>query len=413
MAHSSIVGGSNAGRLINCPGSYQATLALPPAAERSSEYAEEGTAMHEVMAKLFDNRLKGGAAPAHQARQWLGLRFHDRALTQTYLDELILPALQALEALEALHGGGFEIEAIERSVQFPGIPGAFGTCDLILRSDDTVIIVDWKFGGGVYVPAVYKVAGGEVTNPQLMFYLTAAMSSARHIFRGAKKLVLAIIQPRSDAPLSHTLVTRKEIKWFKEDLQNAVAIATDRNPPRTKGEWCRFAPCKIDCPLWTGPVLDLTALGVVPRTEPVAREVTSYAEYLARAKALVDIFEMFSKEVNEQLHAYLEDGGMVPGWKLKAKVKQRKWLDDEEHVAGELIKLGFAVDEIWEERLRTFKDTNATAKKRGVKIPDHLRVAPETAETTVCPESDPAPKIEPALAVEQFRASLKLLKSSS
>ena len=41
--HSAIVGGSTAGRLLNCPGSWQATLALPPTADIPSEYAQEGS----------------------------------------------------------------------------------------------------------------------------------------------------------------------------------------------------------------------------------------------------------------------------------------------------------------------------------------------------------------------------------
>ena len=51
--HSAIVGGSTAGRLLSCPGSWQATLALPPTADIPSEYAQEGTAMHAAMAALM------------------------------------------------------------------------------------------------------------------------------------------------------------------------------------------------------------------------------------------------------------------------------------------------------------------------------------------------------------------------
>ena len=52
-SHSSIVGGSTAARLLACPGSHQALMSLPPTADAPSEYAEEGTAMHEVMTDLM------------------------------------------------------------------------------------------------------------------------------------------------------------------------------------------------------------------------------------------------------------------------------------------------------------------------------------------------------------------------
>jgi Protein of unknown function (DUF2800) len=418
--HSSIVGGSTADRVLNCPGSYQATLALPSAVEISSDYAEEGTAMHGVMEGLMRNKSPGVDLRAI-ARKLIGVKFNDRRLTQEHLDTMIYPALDALDELEAAYGGGdrgptsipFDVLAIEHGVRFPGIPGAFGTIDLILGNADTVLHVDWKFGAGVGVFANYWMhdANGdayEKTNPQLMFYAAAAMSSARHFYRNKKILGLAIIQPRGVEPLSHTAVSRKEIKWFVEDMQAAVVKALEKDPIRQKGEWCRFAPCKLTCPLWTGPMLELPALQLVPRTEVVAKEITPYAEYLARAKALVDILAMYKKEVDEQLHAYLEDGGTVPGWRLKAKVKDRKWIDDET-VEQTLINLGFDDDEIWQRKLQTFKVADAAAKRLGVKIPDELRVAPPSNETTVCTADDPAPPVERGLVVEQFAAALAAL----
>jgi len=54
--HSSIVGGSTAGRVIACPASVQAVLALPPSAETTSEYAEEGSFAHAVMQKIMEDR---------------------------------------------------------------------------------------------------------------------------------------------------------------------------------------------------------------------------------------------------------------------------------------------------------------------------------------------------------------------
>jgi hypothetical protein len=413
MAHSSIVGGSTAGRLLNCPASFSATRALPPSADVSSEYAEEGTAMHDVMTYL----MSGASGPSDaMARTLVGMEFHDRTLTKDHLDSMILPALDAfwslLEAYDIdinARNWPDETVAIERRVAFPGIPGAFGTCDVLLRVGDYLFLVDWKFGAGIPVKAIYHDEEGDLVNPQLLFYAGAAMSSAKALFKGAKVLVAAIIQPRATEPLTHTRVTRREIKWFREDLQTAVVEALDRNPRMAKGEHCRFAPCKVNCPLWTGPLLELTKLpGIELQTRAVAPEVTMYGHYLARAKALVDILAMFKKEVDEQLHAYLEAGGLVPGWRLKAKAKQRQWVD-EDTVAAALQSRGFQPDEIWRQQLVTFASADATARRLGVKIPDDLRIAPETTETTVAATDDPAPVIDRRGAAEAFQTALKAL----
>jgi Protein of unknown function (DUF2800) len=407
--HSTIVGGSTAGRLIECPGSYQAQLALPPSADVSSEYALEGTFCHAVMDRLMRNRQIGAITQANP-EHWLGQTFADRELTQAHIDEMIAPALELLRQLEqdCGYGGGFRVLGVEARVKFPGIPGAFGTCDLILGNSTHVLHVDWKFGSGVSVEAVTADELDEKLNPQMMFYTAAAVDSLKALYKGKRQLVIAIIQPRGSIPLTHTIVTKRDLKWFVEDLQKAVVDALDRNPHRSRGDHCRFAPCKIDCPLWTGPLLDLADMKLIPRTEMVTKGPSPYGDYLARAKALVDTLADYTKEVNEQLHAYLEDGGEVPGWKLKAKVKARQWIDEVE-VEHALEDVGFDTKDIYERKLVTFAAAEKTAKRLGVRIPDHLRVAPPTNETTVTRADDPAPAIERATAIEQFRASIPLL----
>jgi hypothetical protein len=223
-------------------------------------------------------------------------------------------------------------------------------------------------------------------------------------------MVVAIVQPRSDTPLSYTPVDRYDLKQFTEDLHAAVINAMSRDPVRARGEHCRFAPCKIACPLWTGPLLDLAALKPTPRATPSSSRTTPYyGEYLARAKALLDSAAMLKKDVDEQLHAYLASGGKVPGWRLKAKTKARQWVD-ETTVHDRLKALGFAEYEIWAPRkLATFTAADAKAKALGVAIPDDLRVAPPTNETTIATTDDPAPVVEPQLLVDQFRAALKQL----
>jgi hypothetical protein len=53
-AHSKIVGGSTASRVINCPGSVALTAKMPPQA--FSKYAAEGTLLHDVIAAIIDGK---------------------------------------------------------------------------------------------------------------------------------------------------------------------------------------------------------------------------------------------------------------------------------------------------------------------------------------------------------------------
>jgi uncharacterized protein DUF2800 len=67
---------------------------------------------------------------------------------------------------------------LEQRVAFPTIPGAFGTVDLIVRIGTVLHVVDFKFGVGVRVLALYPDRDEDVLNAQLLFYAAAARHSS-------------------------------------------------------------------------------------------------------------------------------------------------------------------------------------------------------------------------------------------
>jgi Protein of unknown function (DUF2800) len=413
--HSSIVGGSTAARLLACPGSVLATLTLPPTVEEvPSPYALEGSFLHAVMEFIMRRRkngeLNGYFNTMRFAEECVGKRFLDRVMTEDHL-VIIQSALVCLAQLEREYGDGFRVFAIERHVQFPGVLDAFGTVDLILLSDRYSVVLDWKFGAGVPV----NVLTEDGLNPQLAFYLTAAHYTLPKIIeRPMTRMVAAIVQPRAETPenqLSHVRVPLRSLATFQANIADAVREALQPNAPRHRGEHCRFAPCQVTCPLFTGPAIDLSAVLKIEPTPPEPDKVTPYGEYLSYAKELVDKAAEFKMTIDAQLHAYLSAGGVVPGWRLKPKGKLRQWID-EGIVEQELSALGYEPHEIWQRKLVTFNAADATAKRKGVKIPDYLRVAPATNETTVCREDDPSPRVQggPALT-ELLQESLRRLKN--
>jgi hypothetical protein len=412
--HSSIIGGSTADRLLNCPGSYQQTLAIPDLVDIPSEYANYGSAMHAVMDRLVTSYADG--FPLHEepmfesARELLGETFYDRVLEEHHLTDSIYLAINTLYDLMDEYGRGFVPVANELKVKFPGIPGAFGTSDLLIANKKHVVMVDWKFGQGVPVFATYKDEHGERVNPQLMFYFAGALDTlAAKIFHG-KRFVVAIIQPRTEVPLTHTVITRAEVKMFEEDVNHAVMKALERNPPLAIGEHCRWCPARPHCPAHTEPLFELNELGPAPAMPlPVDGDNGDYGRFLAKAKYLADMAADYKKSVDEAVHTYLSAGGTVPGWRLKLKTKLRQWID-ENIVQAELTKLGFGTTDIFQTKLQTFGHTDKVAKKLGVKIPDHLRVAPETDETVLARTDDPAPVVDRAAAAAELQDALKQLR---
>jgi len=416
--HSNLVGGSTADRMLHCPGSFKLLQRIPEQAAIPSGYANYGSAMHTVMDALLV-KYSQEVLPddpddmIDTARSLLGVIFLDRVLEQHHLDDSIIPAINNLYDLMDEYGGGFVVVANELTVKFPSVPGAYGTCDLLLANSKTVLMADWKFGQGVAVRAVYKDEQGERVNPQLMFYFAGAMETLpAKIFHG-KRLAVAIIQPRTSEPLTHTQITRTEVKMFIEDMDHAIIKALGKNPPLQAGEHCRWCPARPCCPEHTKPLFDLVNMEIMPAqlTASVVDDgnAAAYGEFLAKAKYLADLAADYKKQVDEQVHSYLENGGTVPGWKLKLKTKLRQWIDSDT-VAFNLKRLGFADEDIWQEKLQTFGHTDKVAKKLGVKIPDTLRYVPETDETVIAPDSDPAPRIDRAKAAAELMDALKQLR---
>jgi hypothetical protein len=413
--HSAIVGGSTADRLLNCPGSFQLLQRIPDQVEVPSEYANYGSAMHAVMDRLlamFTDGFPDIDDMTHTAEELIGEVFYDRMLENHHLEDSIIPAIDTLYDLMDEYGGGFHVAAHDLRVKFPSLPGAFGTADLLIANNKVVLMVDWKFGQGVPVHAVYHEADGDRVNPQLLFYVAGAMAELPQLFAD-RRLAVAIIQPRITERLTHTVITRLEVEMFIEDIDTAIIKALGKNPELHIGDHCRWCPARPFCPEHTKPLFELVDLEIMPAqlraSEVNDGNAAAYGEFLAKAKYLADIAADYKKQVDEQLHTYLEAGGTVPGWKLKQKTKLRQWIDSDT-VAFNLKRLGFADEDIWQEKLQTFGHTDKVAKKLGVKIPDTLRYTPETDETVIAPDSDPAPRIDRAKAAAELMDALKQLR---
>jgi hypothetical protein len=230
MKHSTVVGGSTAKRVMNCPGSVALVQLAPPSP--SSIYADKGTLLHTAISEVLlgeDNVI--------------GMTYEGQTLDQTLFDDKVQVALDLLDTLDP--NGEMKL-AIETRVGFGKfLPGAFGSCDVLGRLGDTAYVIDWKFGDGVIVSAE--------ENEQLMFYAAAAMRSpeAAWVFDGATSIECVIIQPPA---IRQWTTTPKRIGQFARALKKAVKVASLPDAKLNPGDHCRFCPAKPTCPAMTGAV---------------------------------------------------------------------------------------------------------------------------------------------------------------
>ena len=315
-AHSTIVGGSTAARRIGCPGSYGLEQKLPKSLlNQSSSYADEGTAMHAAIEYILTNQT--------DVDEVRGMEFEGLVITSTMIDDGIGPAIDYFEALQdelTESDGDFEF-AVEQRCEIPGIPGAFGTSDIIFKTPKRSGIVDWKFGVG---KAVYASDKDGVPNPQLAFYARAAMHTRPDMFvdKPTWPVDLHIVQPRlRDGPnFSVKPTDTKYLRAFRDLLVRAVAEAKSERAKVAKGDWCTFCKAKTICPEWTGPALDLSKMRKLAPSEFDAELVGLILDLAYGA-------EEWAREALALGHRYMEEGNAVSGYKLVAKRATEKYID--------------------------------------------------------------------------------------
>ena len=373
MQHSSIVGGSTARRVIQCPGSVQLSLLAPPKA--SSKDADKGSLLHNVIAA----HLESGEPLA----SFLGTSYGTATLTQAMIEDKLLPALALLDEVDPDKAMQF---VVERRVHFNDyLPGVFGSCDLLGRSGNRAVVLDWKFGDGVMVDVE--------DNEQLMFYAAAGMRTEElaWVFNGATEIECVIVQPPF---VKRWVTTPDRIRQFEAQLKLAVRESAQPSATMAAGEWCRWCPAKPTCPVVTGQVQRALRAAVKQL------DAAAMSEWLAKA----DLLEDWIAELREQALTMVKEGATVPGYKLVAKKATRKWADEQKAKAA-LMGLGYKESELYERELKSPAQVEKLLKKQKQTMPDNLIVSVSSGNT-LASEDDPRP---PVLLIGQHLAALSKL----
>jgi hypothetical protein len=400
-AHSNLVGGSTASRRIGCQRSYALEQLVPPD-DRSSVYALEGSALHDLVAIALERDV--------EPTMLIPFTYEDRQTGTTFVVDMDLwldkgePALKAFDSYVAEHEdriGQPMRFLIETRVEMPGIPGAFGTSDVIGRCGNEVFVIDWKFGRGI-VPAE--------ENKQLMFYACGALNTARHFFEHMTlhhdtPVHMAIIQPMRPSGIDTWTTDLLRLHHYEIELQTAIQTIQDQgiNAPIQDGPWCQFARCKAVCPLHLGAAAKLAsrfadlknaAEGRIPPPNDMAER---YADLLD----LVDMVEDWCKEVRDQAHQSAERGIAIPGWVLEPGRKgPRKWAIDEAEVIETFTgpEFGLDPDVVAPRKVLTLPQLEKTLKRIDKTIPEGFATQSEPSTTRLVRVENATEVVEPTPA---------------
>jgi hypothetical protein len=390
-AHSRF-GGSTAQRVLRCPASVGLVAKVPAHLRKSSAYADRGTACHRAMALLIENDISFD--------DLVVTTIDNYTFTRDDVENALRPAYAYVAALLDAPEAAYYLE---QRVKFPNIAGAFGTADLIVRIGNTIHLIDFKFGSGVRVLALYPEGDEDIINGQLLFYAAAARHSFPEFFAGVDNIILVILQPQSielDASMvSSVEVTHGELDEFVVVYRAACEEALSDAPRLERGDHCRFCPGRPICPAHTGPLFDLAQFAVpTPAT----------GDYLALLAAGLDLFDAvkdIGKALHDQAKAALHAGDSVPGYAFSAGRAVRQCHDEVAAVEA-LAGLGLARDDVLVEMLRSPKQVEIRAKARGLKVPNELIVSHPSGVSLVRSENARAPLPGRSEIVRSFSAAL-------
>lgn len=333
-------------RWMECPGSIRMSEGIP---SKSSAFADEGTAAHELAAYCMENgynaeRFAGqfvnikGKTPAEKfvKAEAEGLYEID--------DEMVESVQIYLDYLRGNIKPGDETDVEFRFDLTHVADGMFGTGDCVIYQPKLrhLIVADFKYGRGVPVEPD--------SNPQLLSYGLGAIK--RHGNRPLSTVTLAVIQPRCrhpDGPVRTWDTDTMGLLDFEHDLRDAALATAAPDAPLKAGDWCRFCPAAPLCPSYAAKVDEIAELQFSGTgSDPAGMS----PEQISAALDKVGIVETWANRMRGFAHDQALAGIAIPGWKLVEKRAIRKWRDEDE--AAEWLKAKQIVeDDIFEKKMKS------------------------------------------------------------
>lgn len=356
-------------RWLTCPGS----LGLPQEPGEESAYAAEGTAAHE----LAEVCLRMGSP----AEDFIGDEFYGHVVDQ-YMADNVQVYVDVCEQLLREHQGFSEVEAY---LEHQTIENFGGTADFMLATEETIYLVDLKYGSG-HVVEVDQ-------NDQLLCYAVLAMNKHFnfHTNPNLSAVSLTIVQPRAaheDGPVRNVVVSAEEV-WEHEDrIQDQVLDNADH---LEAGSHCRWCPAKVHCPELKDHVLKTA------KTEFAEEGMTP--EIAAELIQLKQPLVAYLDEVYKWLHGRMEKGESVSGMKLVDSYGNRRWSLSDAEVVEAIKKIKrISKDKMFNTKLKS------PAQMEKILSKDALASLIERPArgTTVVPDYDKRPEVERKTAKEEF-----------
>lgn len=376
MAKHALLSASGAHRWLECTPSAQLELQFP---QSTSEYAEEGTAAHELC-ELTARYWLGEISEAEYENQRDELakgKYYNAEMQECANDYAKFVAEKTAAARETCEDA---FTALEVRVDFSKyVKDGFGTGDCIIVSDNVLEIIDFKYGKGVRVEAA--------DNPQMKLYALGAYLEYNTLF-DIDSVRMTIFQPRLSGVQSSDEITVKELlEWAEKYVKPRAKLAyKGEGEFAPSEEVCKFCRAKAQCKARADKNLKLfdEAPDILLLTPEDAGKILEQAgdiqSWLADLESLVS--------------STLLAGQPVEGWKMVEGRSNRRFTDELKVVAA-MKAAGYDESLLYERKLITLTQMEKDFGKKAVaETLGELIVKPQ-GKPTLAPAKDKRPEFRP------------------
>ncbi len=221
-----LLSASSSHRWLNCSPSARLEQEFE---DRETDAAAEGSAAHALCEHKLRRALK--------MQSWKPLSPYDCDEMDTHTDGYVEFVLETLA--DAKQHCADPIVMIEQRLDFSCyVPDGFGTGDCVIIADDTLHIIDFKYGQGVLVEAEQ--------NPQIMLYALGALTIYDSLY-DIELVCMTIYQPRRDNVSTWTVRVTELNDWAENTLRPRALLAFEGRGDCQPGPWCTFCRATVKC----------------------------------------------------------------------------------------------------------------------------------------------------------------------
>lgn len=329
--------------------------------DEGSSFASEGTEAHELGESALitkkDTQHVAGKYPAEM-----------REYIQQYVDYV----------LDLAHGADHLI--VEERLDISAwVPECFGTSDAIVIDNDTIHVIDLKYGKGIKVFPEH--------NTQLMLYALGTFDAFDAIYGPITNIVTHIVQPRLDHVASWSISAEDLLAWG-ESIKPIAQMAFSGEGTAKPGDHCHFCKARHTCRARFDANLNLAKVEFGDMPKGAELQDGELAEIYPQ----LDGFVRWANDLQTYCLVRAEAGEKLKGLKLVEGRSIRK-IKDELAAATRLRETGMDDYEFMSMKLKGITDLEKSlGKQKFSEVLGELIVKP-AGKPVLVTEADPRPEL--------------------